>query len=150
MNTRLVNILISGALLLYIIGCAKQKTENKSMDMNIKLTWTVVTNMLGGESSCRAAFTIQNNANQTLGNSGWAIYYSQSPRDITNIPNTKAIIKHISGDWFTIIPAQGFSLAPKEQVTVHYDLSQYLSKETDAPLYPYIVRYDENGNETSV
>ncbi|MFL3045388.1 MAG: family 20 glycosylhydrolase [Candidatus Neomarinimicrobiota bacterium] len=149
MIIRFVNIVISGTLLLCNIGCAKQETENKSMDMNIKLTWTVITNMVGGESSCRAAFTIQNNANQTLGNSGWAIYYSQSPRDITNAPDAKATIKHISGDWFTIIPTQSFSLAPKEQVTVHYDLSHYLIKETDAPLYPYIVHYDNNGNETS-
>ena len=118
MIIRFVNIVISGTLLLCNIGCAKQETENKSMDMNIKLTWTVITNMVGGESSCRAAFTIQNNANQTLGNSGWAIYYSQSPRDITNAPDAKATIKHISGDWFTIIPTQGFSLAPKISVII--------------------------------
>jgi len=126
MKNNIRNIVIFSALALLISSCTKQESENKAVNMNIKLTWTVVTNMLVGESSCRAAFTIQNNANQTLGNSGWAIYYSQSPRDITNTPNAKAIIKHISGDWFTIIPAQGFSLAPKEQVTVHYDLSHYL------------------------
>ena len=148
-NEDFKNIVISGTLLLFISSCAQQERENDAVNMNIKLTWTVVTNMLGGESSCRAAFTIQNNANQTLGNSGWAIYYSQSPRDITNAPDAKATIKHISGDWFTIIPTQSFSLAPKEQVTVHYDLSHYLIKETDAPLYPYIVHYDNNGNETS-
>ena len=144
------NIIIFSALAFFISSCAKQERENETVNMNIKLTWTVVTNMLRGESSCRAAFTIQNNSNQILGNSGWAIYYSQSPRDIANKPDAKAIIKHISGDWFTIIPAKDFSLAPKEQITVHYDLSHYLIKETDGPLYPYIVRYDENGNETSV
>jgi len=149
-NEHFKNIAISGTLLLFISSCAKQERENEAVNMNIKLTWTVVTNMLVGEASCRAAFTIQNKSSQTIGNSGWAIYYSQSPRDITNTPNAKAVIKHISGDWFTIIPAQGFSLAPKEQITVHYDLSHYLIKETDGPLYPYIVRYDENGNETSV
>ena len=87
MNEHFKNIVISGALLLFISSCAQQERENEAVNMNIKLTWTVVTNMLGGESSCRAAFTIQNNANQTLGNSGWAIYYSQSPRDITNTPD---------------------------------------------------------------
>ena len=59
-------------------------------------------------------------------------------------------MKHINGDWFKIIPAQNFSLAPNEQVTVHYNLSHYLIKETDAPLYPYIVRYDDRGKEVSV
>ena len=150
MNEHFKNIVISGMLLLFISSCGKQETENEKVGMNIKLTWGIITNMLGGESSCRAAFTIQNRSNQTLGNSGWAIYYSQFPRKVNNQPNSKAIVKHISGDWFKIIPAQDFSLAPKEQITVHYDLSHYLIKETDAPLYPYIVRYDENGNETSI
>ena len=144
------NIVIFSALALLISSCTKQESENKVKDMNIKLSWGMITNMLEGESNCRAAFTIQNKSSQTIGNSGWAIYYSQIPRKIMNQPNAKAIIKHISGDWFKIIPAQDFSLAPKEQVTVHYDLSHYLIKETDGPLYPYIVRYDENGNETSV
>ena len=143
------NIVIFSALALLISSCTKQESENKVKDMNIKLSWGMITNMLEGESNCRAAFTIQNKSSQTIGNSGWAIYYSQIPRKIMNQPNAKAIIKHISGDWFKIIPAQDFSLAPKEQVTVHYDLSHYLIKETDGPLYPYIVRYDENGNETS-
>ena len=144
------NIVIFSALALLISSCTKQESENKVKDMNIKLSWGMITNMLEGESNCRAAFTIQNKSSQTIGNSGWAIYYSQIPRKIMNQPNAKAIIKHISGDWFKIIPAQDFSLAPKEQVTVHYDLSHYLIKETDGPLYTYIVRYDENGNETSV
>ena len=150
MKNNFRNIVIFSALALLISSCAKQESENKAVNMNIKLTWTVVTNMLVGESSCRAAFTIQNKSSQTIGNFGWAIYYSQIPRRVTNEPNAKAIVKHINGDWFKIIPAQNFSLAPNEQVTVHYDLSHYLIKETDAPLYPYIVRYDENGNETSV
>jgi len=150
MKNNFRNIVIFSALALLISSCAKQESENKAVNMKIKLTWTVVTNMLVGESSCRAAFTIQNKSSQTIGNSGWAIYYSQIPRRVTNEPNAKAIVKHINGDWFKIIPAQNFSLAPNEQVTVHYDLSHYLIKETDAPLYPYIVRYDENGNETSV
>ena len=150
MKNNFRNIVIFSALALLISSCAKQESENKAVNMKIKLTWTVVTNMLVGESSCRAAFTIQNKSSQTIGNSGWAIYYSQIPRRVTNEPNAKAIVKHINGDWFKIIPAQNFSLAPNEQVTVHYDLSHYLIKETDAPLYPYIVRYDENGNETSI
>ena len=150
MKKRIINIAMFSALIFLISNCTKQESKNLIEDMNIKLSWGVITNMLVGKSSCRAVFTIQNKSNQTLGNSGWAIYYSQSPREIANTANAKAIVKHISGDWFTIIPTQGFSLAPEEKLTVHYDLSHYLIKETDAPLYPYIVRYDENGNETSI
>ena len=150
MKNNIRNIVIFSALALLISSSTKQESENKAVNMNIKLTWTVVTNMLVEESSCRAAFTIQNKSSQTIGNFGWAIYYSQIPRRVTNEPNAKAIVKHINGDWFKIIPEQGFSLATEEKLVVHYDLSHYLINETDAPLYPYIVRYDENGNETSV
>ena len=150
MKNNIRNIVIFSGLALLISSCTEQESEYKVEDMNIKLSWGMITNMLGGESSCRAVFTIHNNADQTLGNSGWAIYYSQIPRRVTNEPNAKAIVKHINGDWFKIIPAQNFSLAPNEQVTVHYNLSHYLIKETDAPLYPYIVRYDDRGREVSV
>ena len=150
MKNNIRNIVIFSAIALLISSCNKQESENKVEDMNIKLSWGMITNMLGGESSSRAAFTIHNNADQTLGNSGWAIYYSQIPRRVTNEPNAKAIVKHINGDWFKIIPAQNFSLASNEQVTVHYNLSHYLIKETDAPLYPYIVRYDDRGKEVSL
>ena len=107
-NEHFKNIAISGTLLLFISSCAKQERENEAVNMNIKLTWTVVTNMLVGEASCRAAFTIQNKSSQTIGNSGWAIYYSQIPRRVTNEPNAKAIVKHINGDWFKIIPVQKY------------------------------------------
>ena len=61
MKNNFRNIVIFSALALLISSCTKQESENKAVNMNIKLTWTVVTNMLVGESSCRAAFTIQNN-----------------------------------------------------------------------------------------
>ena len=87
------NIIIFSALALLISSCTKQESETKVKDMNIKLSWGMITNMLEGESNCRAAFTIQNKSSQTIGNSGWAIYYSQIPRKIMNQPNAKAIIK---------------------------------------------------------
>ncbi len=59
MKNNFRNIVIFSVLALLISSCTKQESENKAVNMNIKLTWTVVTNMLGGEASCRAAFTIQ-------------------------------------------------------------------------------------------
>jgi len=100
-NTRLVNILISGALLLYIIGCAKQETENKSMDMNIKLTWTVVTNMLVGESSCRAAFIFTDFA--------W-------PQTSSDISRSLKLISGVTILWETIVQPD-----IKKTVTIIYN-----------------------------
>ena len=107
--------------------------------MNYKLTWGMISNYLEGKSSCRAAFTIHNTTNQKLGNKGWAIFYSQSPRRVTNHSNSNANINQINGDWYSITPNESFSLPPGDQITIQYDMSHFIIKETDAPLYPYLV-----------
>ena len=66
MKNKIRNIVIFSALALLISSCTKQESENKVKDMNIKLSWGIITNMLEGESSCRAAFTIQNKSSQPL------------------------------------------------------------------------------------
>ena len=48
MKNNFRNIVIFSALALLISSCAKQESENKAVNMKIKLTWTVVTNMLVG------------------------------------------------------------------------------------------------------
>ena len=136
--------------MIFFFNCSGKNNQEKEKAMNIKLTWGMISNYLEGESSCRAAFTIHNNSNEDLGNKGWAIFYSQSPRKITNHSASKANINQINGDWFSITPNESFSLQPGDQVTIQYDLSNYLIKETDAPLYPYLVLYDQGGNEKAI
>ena len=137
-------------LMIFFFNCSGKNNQEKEKAMNLKLTWGMISNYLEGESSCRAAFTIHNNSNEDLGNKGWAIFYSQSPRKITNHSASKANINQINGDWFSITPNESFSLQPGDQVTIQYDLSNYLIKETDAPLYPYLVLYDQDGNEKDI
>jgi len=136
--------------MIFFFNCSGKNNQEKEKAMNLKLTWGMISNYLEGESSCRAAFTIHNNSNEDLGNKGWAIFYSQSPRKITNHSASKANINQINGDWFSITPNESFSLQPGDQVTIQYDLSNYLIKETDAPLYPYLVLYDQDGNEKDI
>ena len=137
-------------LMIFFFNCSGKNNQEKEKAMNLKLTWGMISNYLEGESSCRAAFTIHNNSNEDLGNKGWAIFYSQSPRKITNHSASKANINQINGDWFSITPNESFSLPLGDQVTIQYDLSNYLIKETDAPLYPYLVLYDQDGNEKDI
>ena len=137
-------------LIIISFSCFKSNPQEKERGMSYKLTWGVVTNLLEGESSCRAAFTIYNQSNEELGNKGWTIFYSQSPRKIKNHSGSRANINQINGDWYSITPNESFSLMPGDQVTIQYDLSSYLIKETDAPLYPYLVLYDKEGNQTNI
>ena len=114
-------------MILYL-NCSDKNNQEKDKAMDYKLTWGMISNYLEGTSSSRAAFTIHNNSNKILGNKGWAIFFSQSPRKITNHSDSQANINQINGDWFSITPNESFSLSPGSQVTIQYDLSSYLIK----------------------
>jgi len=137
-------------LLVVSFSCSNNNSQELEKTMNYKLTWGMISNYLEGNSSSRAAFTIHNTTNQKLGNKGWAIFYSQSPRRITNHSNSNATINQINGDWYSITPSESFLLLPGEQITIQYDMSSFIIKETDAPLYPYLVFYDKDGKESEI
>ena len=137
-------------LIVISFSCSNKNNNEKEQFMNYKLTWGMISNYLEGESSSRAAFTIHNQTNQNLGNKGWAIFYSQSPRRVTNHSNSKASVNQINGDWYSITPNESFLLSPGDQITIQYDMSSSIIKETDAPLYPYLVLYDKDGNEKDI
>tara|TARA_B100001250_G_scaffold153439_2_gene131782 strand:+ start:814 stop:3411 length:2598 start_codon:yes stop_codon:yes gene_type:complete len=137
-------------LLIISFNCSDRASKEVKKVMNYKLTWGMISNYLEGESSCRAAFTLHNTTNQTLDNKGWAIFYSQSPRKVTNHSDSNANINQINGDWYSITPNKSFSLPAGDQITIQYDMSNFIIKETDAPLYPYLVLYDEDGNEKEI
>jgi len=137
-------------LLVIAFSCSEKNSQEEEKAMNYKLTWGMISNYLEGKSSCRAAFTIHNTTNQKLGNKGWTIFYSQSPRRVTNHSNSNANINQINGDWYSITPNESFSLLPGDQITIQYDMSSFIIKEIDAPLYPYLVLYDQDGNEKDI
>ncbi|MAR35639.1 MAG: beta-N-acetylhexosaminidase [Candidatus Marinimicrobia bacterium] len=137
-------------LIVISFSCSNKNNQEAKKAMNYKLTWGMISNYLEGKSSGRAAFTIHNTTNQKLGNKGWAIFYSQSPRRVTNHSNSNANINQINGDWYSITPNESFSLPPGDQITIQYDMSHFIIKETDAPLYPYLVLYDQDGNEKDI
>ena len=137
-------------LIVISFSCSNKNNQEAEKAMNYKLTWGMISNYLEGKSSCRAAFTIHNTTNQKLGNKGWAIFYSQSPRRVINHSNSNANINQINGDWYSITPNESFSLPPGDQITIQYDMSHFIIKETDAPLYPYLVLYDQDGNDKDI
>ena len=98
-------------MILYL-NCSDKNNQEKDKAMDYKLTWGMISNYLEGASSSRAAFTIHNNSNKILGNKGWTIFFSQSPRKITNHSDSQANINQINGDWFSITPNESFSLPP--------------------------------------
>ena len=139
--------------MIFISSCSTNNEENSSSSSpkaeELGITWEVVTNGLEGKNNYQGAFTITNNSQQTLGNSGWTLYFNQPPRTIDNSKTTAgASFENVNGDFYKIVPTPDFKpLASGESVTITYVANAWSIKETDAPIGLYFVFTDENGSE---
>ena len=115
---------------------------------DIAISWELVSNVLADQPQCRAAFTITNHGELTLGDVGWVLYYNQSPRKlIKNSISGPANIEEISGDFYRLVPAKEFLLQPGQSITITYDSQDWLIKKVDGPQGLYMVYYDSEGDE---
>ncbi len=125
------------------IGCT-QKTPAPG---EIKMNWELVSNEYAETPKAMARFTIENNSQFTFKDDNWALYFSQMPRRPLSA-DKNIEIQFISGDWFVMKPTENFSLKPGETIEITTEHSDWIIKETDAPLGPYFIFYDKKGNET--
>ena len=129
--------------LLLLIGCT-QKTPDSG---EIKLSWEMVSNEYAETPKAKAKFSIENNSQFEFNDNNWALYFSQMPRSPLSA-DKNVEIQFISGDWFVMKPTEKFSLKPGEKVEITTEHSEWIIKETDAPLGPYFIFYDKKGHET--
>uniref|UniRef100_UPI003216D74D family 20 glycosylhydrolase n=1 Tax=uncultured Draconibacterium sp. TaxID=1573823 RepID=UPI003216D74D len=116
---------------------------------DLKLSWEIVSNNYSETPRVKAKFIIQNNSEFTFNENNWALFYNQAPRKpLSSSQNTK--VEHISGDWYKLIPTEGFLLKPGETKEIEYESDAWYIKESDAAVGPYFVFYDKKGKETAV
>jgi hexosaminidase len=140
------NKVIAFSMAIFIFsGCMREATTPGE----INLSWELVSNDYADQPKAMAKFTIENNGRVALTDKNWAMYFNQMPRTPVSADNNTEI-QFISGDWFVMKPTAGFNLEPGESITVTTEHSDWIIKETDAPLGPYFVFYDSNGNEADV
>jgi len=130
-------------VLLLFTGCT-QKTPAPG---EIKMSWEMVSNEYAETPKAKAKFYIENNSKFSFTDSNWALYFSQMPRRPLYADNNVEI-QFISGDWFVMKPTENFSLKPDETIEITTEHSDWIIKETDAPLGSYFIFYDKKGNET--
>ncbi len=53
-----------------------------------------------------------------------------------------AVIQHINGDWFVMVPEKDFSLKPGDSIDISYRGIEAVIKESDAPSGLYFAFYD--------
>jgi len=124
-------------------GC----TQKRPVPGEIKMSWELVSNDYAETPKAMAKFSIENNSRFSFNESNWALFFNQMSRTPLSAGNTVEI-EFISGDWYVMKPTENFSLKPGEVVEITTEHSEWLIKETDAPLGLYFVFYDKKGNET--
>ncbi len=134
-------------LIMMMTNCAPQTPEPDQ----IEITWELISNTYSDQPRTKAEFTIRNNSTYRLRDYNWALYYSQPPRRILSTnPESFTEVEWINGDWFRIVPQEGFNLRRGQEVTITYEASAWWIKEIDAPMGLYFVFYDDEGNEVDI
>lgn len=132
---------------LFILSCSNMTKSDYPAENEILLTWEFLGNS-DTEWKYNAVFTLENQSNDTLGNSGWALYFSQMGRGVVRESVTGPVqIEHVNGDLVRILPTADFLLAPGEKIEISYNKPGRLLKENEAPLGPYMVYSDANEKE---
>lgn len=142
------------SLLLILVAwgaCTNSKTGDQLPSRDaLHVTWELVNDFNQQQQISKQVFTLENNGEVALGSDNWIMYYSQIPRSVSQDVAAPARVEHISGDWFKLTPKENFSLKPGETIEIPYQCGGMLLKETDAPLNPYFVFLDEDGQEKGI
>ena len=115
----------------------------------IKLTWEVISNEYSEKPQVKAKFTLENNSQFDFKENNWTLFFNMATRTPINTKGN-AKVSHISGDWFKLEPTEGFLLKAGETTEFVYECTEWLIKESDAALGPYLVFYDKKGNEKGI
>lgn len=129
--------------------CASCGPREDVASGSIAVQWELVTNFTDVPNVFEAKFTLRNNGTFDLTGKNWALFFNMAPRPILeNVSPQPGEVKHINGDWYKLIPTQGFSLPVGDSVSIVYRGTEGVIKDTDRPLGLYFVFYDDEGNET--
>lgn len=144
--TRLLPV---GLLFLVLSSC------NKEVDFatgdKIAVRWELVTNFTDEKGVFDARFVLKNNSNIDLTDKNWALFFNMAPRPILeNKTRQAADIQHINGDWYKLVPNENFELDEGDTIVINYRGTEAVIKETDRPLGPYFVFYDNMGEEKEI
>jgi hexosaminidase len=141
--------LIASCMLL--AACSTSGKFSKEEAQKIGVSWKLVTNFTDVENNFQAKFTIKNGGDIALNDKNWKLFFNMSPRPIqTNKTAEPAIVEHINGDWYRLVPGKDFKLNSGDSITINYTGTSAIIKETDAPLGLYFVFYDNDGKEKDI
>ncbi len=140
-----------GILALLAFACTRSGEEKANTTTPIHISWKLISNFAGPNSTFEARFRIRNESDKELNDQNWALFFSMQPRAILPVKTSQpAVLTHINGDWYKMSPENGFKLAPGESIDINYWGIEGIIKEVDAPLGVYFVFYDDKGEEKEI
>ncbi|HMG94575.1 MAG TPA: carbohydate-binding domain-containing protein, partial [Chryseolinea sp.] len=100
------------AILLFLIVVASCKKEiDYTTGDKIAVQWELVTNFTDEKGVFDARFVLKNNSEMDLTDKNWALFFNMAPRPIlVNKTRQPADVQHINGDWYKLVPNEGFEL----------------------------------------
>ncbi|WP_345026521.1 family 20 glycosylhydrolase [Ravibacter arvi] len=129
-------------------ACSSGGREKEGKQGQVGVSWKLVSNFGDPTGTFEARFRLNNQSGDTLSDSNWALFFNMSPRHILEGKTAQpAVLKHLNGDWYKMVPEKGFILAPGDSIEIRYWGTEGVIKETDAPLGPYFVFYNTKGEE---
>lgn len=139
-------------IILSLLQSACEATNQKKAIVPTKITWKVISNVEKDTPSCLAAFTFHNDSNTPIKGENWELFYNQTNRKILGNPSTIATVEQVVGDFYRLTPTENFEIPTGGSVTVEYECSAWLIKETDAPhgLYWNIKQGDGSEKQVAV
>ncbi len=146
---KLNTIIIISLSFILLLNCSPKPIDYSSAN-KIDIKWELISNFTEVEGAFDARFIIKNNSGLELSNN-WKLFFNINGRTIVE-PGTpqSAKVEHINGDWFQLIPNQGFSLKPNNSIEIFYRGLGAVIKESDAPLGTYFVFYNEDKTEKQI
>ena len=117
----------------------------------VEVSWELISNTYSEQAQAKAVFVIRNHSGFHFTDRNWELYYNQAPRRILSSGSDPSVkVEWINGDWFRLVPEEGFSLRKGEEVAITYEASAWWIKESDAPMGLYLVLYDRSGRQERI
>ena len=118
-----------------------EAVSEANSESQFSATWQLLGNHVDGDSALYAAIKLTNHGDQTLGNSGWALYFNRYPSHI--LPESvqgNVDLTRVSGGFFRITPRENFTPLEKgDTAKILYGSHHPMIKATDGPVGGYLI-----------
>ncbi|MEC3879302.1 family 20 glycosylhydrolase [Parapedobacter sp. 10938] len=134
------NLFLATLALMAIAACSPESTSDSNTTLSLQ--WEIVASPAQGTDETHSMLTITNNTADTLGATGWSIYFNTGVARVADVDTTVAGIELVNGDFFRFYPRGEWQpLAPGATVAINV-MSRRLRNFTDIPKGFYLVSDD--------